>query len=932
MFPNQGQQPYGGYGGQAPPPGPDHGAAYPPGYPAPPQAGGQQPMSSPFGAPPQPGAASTNPFGAAPPQAGGASQNPFGAAPQQPGGFPPQRTSQGGGGFVPHPMGEPMPPPPPTSEEVRMHQAGQQQQGFQQPPSGGVPGPFGHGIQPTQGPVTGINAPQYPAATMGGAGAAPAHQMPTEMQMERYIQDAAMFNSGPHLVAPTIGRPPSTASLKFRANLPIGMCIQPLGIVPAGYPEVKVVNFGAVGTVVRCKRCRTYINPFVTWETNGRRWVCNLCGFASETPNAYYCNLDEQGNRMDRAERPELCSGTVEYIAPGEYMVRPPQPPVFLFLIDVSLASVQSGMLATVVASIKETLEGGLIPNADQRLQVGIITFDNSVQFYKLNPNLTSPQMLVVSDLEELFLPLPDDVLVNATECNTSIISLLDALPNLFKNTTTAEACLGPAIRAAYLAMKHIGGKLCIFTATQPTIGELRLSNGRDNPRWLNTDRESELLRPANEDYKELAAELVRVQISAEIFIATSTFFDIASVAPLAKFTGGDLHYYQGFRSDIQGPKMRGDIMRILTRYTGWEAVMRVRVSRGWKITNFFGHLYVRGVDLLVVPNCHSDQTFSVTVDMEDNITPDPVLFIQAALLYTNSEGERRIRVHTYSCPSTNNLGELINSIDPAAMSSLIASLAIKQALVTNIADGRQLIQTHCQNVVTAQNNFPDVVPILPMYLIGLMKSQAMRAANDVPADMRVYHWMRLESLSPSLQTAYFYPRMISLHNLPTEPLEIDEYGRTILPPMLNLTTESMTPDGVFLLEDGMEMLMWIGRSIDPNICSQIFGISSLDELDCEFAEYAISSAAQGNGKLAQKIMSIIEAIRVERSPGTMRLQCMRHQDPNETRWFTYLYEDRVNGFPVTYQEFLQRMGARPQGQQQQQQAAPAGPPPLRGY
>jgi protein transport protein SEC24 len=35
--------------------------------------------------------------------------------------------------------------------------------------------------------------------------------------------------------------------------------------------EIEVVDFGATG-IVRCKRCRTYINPYVTWADNGRRW------------------------------------------------------------------------------------------------------------------------------------------------------------------------------------------------------------------------------------------------------------------------------------------------------------------------------------------------------------------------------------------------------------------------------------------------------------------------------------------------------------------------------------------------------------------------------------------------------------------------------------------------------------------------------------
>lgn len=52
--------------------------------------------------------------------------------------------------------------------------------------------------------------------------------------------------------------------------------------------------------------------------------------------------------RRDKSQRPELCKGSVELVAPGEYMVRPPQAPVYVFVMDVSYAAVASGMVAQV--------------------------------------------------------------------------------------------------------------------------------------------------------------------------------------------------------------------------------------------------------------------------------------------------------------------------------------------------------------------------------------------------------------------------------------------------------------------------------------------------------------------------------------------------------------------------------------------------------
>lgn len=46
-----------------------------------------------------------------------------------------------------------------------------------------------------------------------------------------------------------------------------------------------------------------------------------LSGFTDETPRDYHCNLGPDGRRRDAEERPELCRGTVEFVASKEYMV-----------------------------------------------------------------------------------------------------------------------------------------------------------------------------------------------------------------------------------------------------------------------------------------------------------------------------------------------------------------------------------------------------------------------------------------------------------------------------------------------------------------------------------------------------------------------------------------------------------------------------------
>ncbi|RHY96009.1 hypothetical protein DYB35_000991 [Aphanomyces astaci] len=222
--------------------------------------------------------------------------------------------------------------------------------------------PAGYPPQQQQPPQQG----GVPSGDFNQAGYTSNAPMPSTGQLSEAVLAA---QCDPRYMRLTVNAIPHSQEHATKSALPLGVIIQPLA-----KPDkpLDVVNFGASG-VVRCKACRTYINPFVQWVDNGRR-------------------------------------GAVEIVASSEYMMRPPTPPVYVFVIDVSAQAVASGMLAVCADTIKRELDN--LPGAP-RTRVGFITFDNAVHFYNLKAGLTSPQMMVVPDINELFIPIPDELLVN---------------------------------------------------------------------------------------------------------------------------------------------------------------------------------------------------------------------------------------------------------------------------------------------------------------------------------------------------------------------------------------------------------------------------------------------------------------------------------------------------------------------------------------
>jgi len=61
--------------------------------------------------------------------------------------------------------------------------------------------------------------------------------------------------------------------------------------------------------------------------------------------------------------------------------------------------------------------------------------------------------MIVVADLDDIFLPLPDDLLVNLSDSRHVVDAFLDSLPNMFQDNTNVESAFGPALRAAFMVM-----------------------------------------------------------------------------------------------------------------------------------------------------------------------------------------------------------------------------------------------------------------------------------------------------------------------------------------------------------------------------------------------------------------------------------------------------------------------------------------------
>lgn len=57
----------------------------------------------------------------------------------------------------------------------------------------------------------------------------------------------------------------------------------------------------------------------------------------------------------------------------------------------------------------------------ESAIKVGFVTYDSTLHFYNVNSALAQPQMMVVSDVHDVFMPLLDGFLVKLSESRAVI-------------------------------------------------------------------------------------------------------------------------------------------------------------------------------------------------------------------------------------------------------------------------------------------------------------------------------------------------------------------------------------------------------------------------------------------------------------------------------------------------------------------------------
>jgi protein transport protein SEC24 len=728
--------------------------------------------------------------------------------------------------------------------------------------------------------------------------------VPPLVTTDYLVQDQGACS--PRFLRSTLYNVPCTNDILKQTHLPFALSLSPFAEIPEGENPLPIVDLGQMGPV-RCNRCKAYMSPYMNFTDGGRKFQCSFCTCHTEVPPEYFNHLDHTGKRVDYYDRPELCLGAYEFVATSDYCKdgKLPIAPAYIFMIDVSYQSVKSGLVSLLCAHLKSLLANlpRDLEDVESEIHVGFVTYSNVLHFYNIKGSLTQPQMMVVSDVQDVFVPLVEGFLVKVSEAESMIDMLLTQIPQLFADSRQTEVVLGPVIQAGLDALQSSdrAGKLFIFHSSLPTAEAPGKLKGRDDRNLLGTDKEKTLLSPQCNFYTKLGQQCVAAGCSVDLFLFPNQYVDVATVSEVCRITGGNVYQYTYFQADLSGDLLVDDLRYAISKPAAFDAVIRVRTSTGIRAVDFYGNFYMSNTTDIEVACLNNDSCLSVEIKHDDKLSEADGSYVQAAVLYTSVSGRRRLRILNIAFNTCTQIADMFRSCELDTYINFIAKHAIRECLNSNSRQVRDNLIQQCAQILACYRKncaspssvgqliLPECMKLLPLYINCVIKAGILQT-SDIPTDTRSYEMLTVNSMDVVASNVYFYPQLIPIHNVDVNSEE--------MPSPIRCSYERLQENGIYLLDNGLILFMWIGLAANVDWIHNVLGVASIAQVDIDKTRLQ-----DLDNPLSVRIRSIVKSLRAKRRRH-MKLVIIRQRDKLEPVFLHYLMEDRT-GSTSSYVDFL---------------------------
>ena len=325
----------------------------------------------------------------------------------------------------------------------------------------------------------------------------------------------------------------------------------------------------------------------------------------------------------------------------------------------------------------------------------------------------------------------------------------------------------------------------------------------------------------------------------------------------------------------------------------------------GLRPTDFTGSFMMSDTTNMSLAGCDEDKVYVIEIKHDAKLEEGSMVAIQAALLYTTAQGERRIRVHTLQLRTCNQIADVFRATDMESVVTSLAKRTIRDHRRMNLSDLRNRLKTesveilaayrkHCTQPNTAQGQLilPECLKLLPCFVSCLVKTTGFRGGATVGSDTRMANILHLISSSVDMVIPYIYPRLLQIDDVyPNAP-------GSNLPEPIRPSYARLVEHGAYLLENGQRMFLWVGSKVSTNFCQQVLDAPAFQAIDSK--QTKLPSL---DNPLSIHVRQVVATIAAERNVA-MAITIVKQKDPTEVYFAHMLLEDKTNE-SLSYVDFL---------------------------
>ncbi|XP_041855130.1 protein transport protein Sec24C isoform X3 [Melanotaenia boesemani] len=708
-------------------------------------------------------------------------------------------------------------------------------------------------------------------------------------------------NTSPFAIRSTSYCVPCEGQMALLTHLPLGALVTPL--VKENVEEKPLPLCKDTDCVVGCRWCGASMCPAMGWQDCGQRFYCPFCGKLTEVPWQHYQHTKGvEAVRVDKDTRPELSMGSYEILNSQKG-----EPPALLLAIDVSASALRGGHLEFVTQQIRTLLTSlnREVGDSLSDVRVGLMTYDSRIHLYDLSLHLSRPHMLVITETDDLQLPVREGLVVSLRDGVESIDSVLQLIPQFSADSDeTIEVSIELPVKAGLAVLQGLGcpGKLLIFhSADLIETGNTNSSSG-----FFGTNKPKSIFQPSEQAIS-LAKECISHGCGIHLYVLSHQDVGGAWPGHIPYLTGGALHTYSHLQGELDRERFSTDLKKIVEADTGYKAELKIFVSKDLRVSGCYG-LFVPGPSPGHVTMATIDGGTTMAVELAHTRALDESrgAAIQVVLSYSSQTGERRTRIHTLTLRCSRQLQDTFRNYQAQTLLTFYCKKMYCAVLERPLQELREELQTeatqalasyrkHCcsSSVSAGQLVLPQYLRALPVYINSLRKSEVLLPGLRSSIHQRLQQRCQVLGMDAGSTATHFYPQLLPL------PQSVNGYTPSKPEEALRCSAASLEPRGLYLIHAPLTLLLWVGTQVPASTLVKLFNIS------------CFSSLPSGETKLpalentfSTSVRSLINTLNSQ-AFCTRKVMVVKQGDTCEEALQRHLVEDKSPNGGASYADFL---------------------------